>query len=29
LEIAKHYSIHDSVPFINGILDAVQAAVPK
>jgi N utilization substance protein B len=29
LEIAKHYSIHDSVPFINGILDAVQNAVPK
>jgi len=26
LEIAKHYSISDSVPFINGILDAVQAA---
>jgi transcription antitermination protein NusB len=29
LEIAKHYSIPDSVPFINGILDAVQAAAPK
>ncbi len=28
LEIAKHYSIPDSVPFINGILDAVQAAAP-
>lgn len=28
LEIAKHYSIADSVPFINGILDAVQAATP-
>ena len=25
LEIAKHYSIPDSVSFINGILDAVQA----
>ena len=24
LEIAKRYSISDSVPFINGILDAVQ-----
>ncbi len=24
LEIAKRYSIADSVPFINGILDAVQ-----
>jgi transcription antitermination protein NusB len=29
LEIAKRYSIHDSVPFINGILDAVQTAVPQ
>jgi len=27
LEIAKLYSIADSIPFINGILDAVQAAV--
>ena len=26
LEIAKRYSISDSVAFINGILDAVQAA---
>ena len=26
LEIAKHYSVSDSVPFINGILDAVQAS---
>lgn len=25
LEIAKYYSIADSIPFINGILDAVQA----
>ncbi len=25
LEIAKYYSIPDSIPFINGILDAVQA----
>jgi transcription antitermination protein NusB len=29
LEIAKRYSIHDSVPFINGILDAVQTTVPQ
>jgi len=29
LEIAKHYSINDSVAFINGILDAVQTAGPK
>jgi len=29
LEIAKRYSINDSVAFINGILDAVQATVPK
>jgi transcription antitermination protein NusB len=29
LEIAKRYSIHDSVPFINGILDALQVAVSK
>lgn len=29
LEIAKRYSIYDSVPFINGILDAVQTAVPQ
>lgn len=26
LEIAKRYSIDDSVPFINGILDAVQSS---
>jgi transcription antitermination protein NusB len=26
LEIAKRYSVDDSVAFINGILDAVQAA---
>ena len=25
LEIAKRYSIDESVPFINGILDAVQS----
>jgi N utilization substance protein B len=25
LEIARHYSIPESIPFINGILDAVQA----
>jgi len=29
LEIAKRYSIADSVSFINGILDAVQNALPK
>jgi N utilization substance protein B len=29
LEIAKRYSINDSVAFINGILDAVQSAVAK
>jgi N utilization substance protein B len=29
LEIAKRYSIEDSVSFINGILDAVQTALPK
>jgi len=29
LEIAKRYSIEDSVSFINGILDAVQIALPK
>lgn len=28
LEIAKRYSINDSVAFINGILDAVQAGSP-
>ena len=26
LEIAKRYSVEESVPFVNGILDAVQAA---
>ena len=25
LEVAKRYSIDESVPFINGILDAVQS----
>lgn len=25
LEIAKHYSVADSIAFINGILDAIQA----
>ena len=25
LEIAKHYSVTDSIAFINGILDAIQA----
>jgi len=25
LEIAKQYSISDSIPFINGVLDAVQS----
>ena len=25
LEIAKHYSVSDSIAFINGILDAIQA----
>lgn len=29
LEIAKRYSIDDSVAFINGILDAVQTALPR
>lgn len=29
LEVAKRYSIDDSVAFINGILDAVQASVSK
>jgi transcription antitermination protein NusB len=29
LEVAKRYSISDSVAFINGILDAVQTTVPK
>lgn len=29
LEIAKRYSRQDSVAFINGILDAIQAAVPQ
>lgn len=29
LEIAKQYSIADSVPFINGILDAVELAPDK
>nr|WP_321464863.1 transcription antitermination factor NusB [uncultured Desulfobulbus sp.] len=29
LEIAKRYSIGESVAFINGILDAVQAAVNR
>ena len=28
LEIAKRYSVEESVSFINGILDAVQSAVP-
>ena len=27
LEVAKRYSIDESVPFINGILDAVQSRV--
>lgn len=29
LEIAKRYSIEESVSFINGILDAVQSAIPQ
>ena len=29
LEIAKRYSLQDSVAFINGILDAIQAANPQ
>ena len=29
LEIAKHYSIPDSVAFINGILDGVELTVDK
>jgi len=29
LEIAKRYSIEESVSFINGILDAVQSASPR
>jgi N utilization substance protein B len=29
LEIAKRYSMYDSVAFINGILDAAQAALPQ
>lgn len=29
LEIAKRYSLQDSVAFINGILDAIQAADPQ
>ena len=29
LEIAKRYSIEESVSFINGILDAVQSALPE
>jgi N utilization substance protein B len=29
LEIAKRYSVEESVAFINGILDAVQSALPK
>jgi len=29
LEIAKRYSVDESVSFINGILDAVQSALPK
>ena len=29
LEIAKRYSVEESVSFINGILDAVQSALPK
>jgi len=29
LEIAKRYSIEESVSFINGILDAVQSALAK
>ena len=29
LEIAKRYSIQESVAFINGILDAIQAADPQ
>lgn len=29
LEIAKRYSIDDSVPFINGILDAVQSSLTR
>lgn len=28
LEIAKRYSVDESVSFINGILDAVQSALP-
>ncbi|MDW7772739.1 MAG: transcription antitermination factor NusB [Desulfobulbaceae bacterium] len=27
LELAKYYSISDSIPFINGVLDAVQADI--
>lgn len=27
LEIARHYSVPESIPFVNGILDAVQADV--
>ena len=29
LEIAKRYSIDESVSFINGILDAVQSSLPR
>lgn len=29
LEIAKRYSVEESVSFINGILDAVQSALPQ
>lgn len=29
LEIAKRYSVEESVSFINGILDAVQSTLPK
>jgi transcription antitermination protein NusB len=29
LEIAKRYSLQDSVAFINGILDAIQEADPQ
>lgn len=29
LEVAKRYSINDSVSFINGILDAVQTVLPQ
>lgn len=28
LEVAKRYSVKESVPFINGILDSIQAALP-